>query len=68
MATLAQVVAKKVGDGAAAKLIEEGSVKVNGTIDHADHQLYEYDVVEFRNQKLCYVGWGYLVEAETNLH
>ena len=62
MATLAQIVEKKVGKEDAVKLIQDGQVKVNGEIDKDDHLVFTYDIIEFNNSKICYLGFNQIVE------
>ncbi len=68
MAKLSEVIANKVGIDVASELIHDGAVKVNGVIDQSDHFLYMYDVIEFGDKKLCYLGSNYLLEEEKHVH
>lgn len=68
MAKLSDLVANNVGIEVASKLIQEGSVKVNGVINQSDDFVYVYDVVEFNDKKLCYLGADNIIEDEYHSH
>lgn len=56
MARLSEIVAQNIGNEIANQLIQDGSVMVNGEIEQSDHSLCKYDIIEFSDKRLCYLG------------
>jgi len=63
MVKLLDIIADKVGKDVANKLIQDGSVTVNGdVINRSDLFLNVYDLVEFNDKKICYLGSNFVLE------
>ena len=63
MVQLVKVIANKLGNDVANKLIQDGAVTVNGeVINQSDLILNVYDLVEFHDKKICYLGSNYILE------
>lgn len=67
MSMLTQIISQEVGNESAIKLIEEGDVKINGIIDKSDQMLNCYDIIEFVDKKVCYVGGNYYIVQKNDL-
>ena len=63
MVKVLEVIAEQVGKDVANKLIQDGSVTVNGgVINQSDLILNVYDLVEFYDRKICYLGSNCIIE------
>ncbi|HBV88812.1 hypothetical protein [Desulfosporosinus sp.] len=66
MVKVLEIIADKVGKDVANKLIQDGSVTVNGgVINQSDLELNVYDLVEFDDRKICYLGANYVLEENS---
>jgi len=66
MVKLLDIIADKVGKDVANKLIQDGSVTVNGdVINQSDLFLNVYDLVEFNDKKICYLGSNFVLEEDS---